>query len=78
MLDVQRLTGLVKDHHLTTLPEKTREMIKEKIFAVQCEAEMNQSRKREPNMMSAASRGGDSLAQMLAAGQSLNVVNIGD
>ena len=53
-------------------------MIKEKIFAVQCEAEMNQSRKREPNMMSAASRGGDSLAQMLAAGQSLNVVNIGD
>ena len=28
--------------------------------------------------MSAASKGGDALAQMLAAGQSINVVNIGD
>ena len=29
-------------------------------------------------MMSMASKGGDSLAQMLAAGQSINVVNIGE
>ena len=40
---------------------------------------MNQSRKRQDNnMMSAASKGGEALAQMLAAGQSINVVNIGD
>lgn len=78
VLDVQRLTGQVKDHHLASLPEKTREMIKEKVFAVQCEVEMNQTRKRDQNVMSAASKGGDALAQMLAAGQSINVVNIGD
>ena len=68
VLDVQRLTGQVKDHHLASLPEKTREMIKEKVFAVQCEVEMNQTRKRDQNVMSAASKGGDALAQMLAAG----------
>ena len=32
VLDVQRLTGKVKDTHLSKLPEKTREMIKEKVF----------------------------------------------
>ena len=78
VLDVQRLTGLVKDHHLSSLPEKTREMIKEKVFAVQCEAEMNQTRKREQNVMTHASKGGDALAQMLAAGSELSIVNIGD
>ena len=41
VLDVQRLTGLVKDHHLSQLPDKTREMIKEKVFSVKCEAELN-------------------------------------
>ena len=41
VLDVQRLTGQVKDHHLAQLPDKTKEMIKEKVFAVQCEVEMN-------------------------------------
>ena len=46
VLDVQRLTGLVKDHHLAQLPDKTREMIKEKVFSVQCEAEMNQTSQR--------------------------------
>ena len=80
MLDVQRLTGQVKDTHLAQLPEKTREVIKEKVFSIQCEAEMNQSRKRSenPNMMSAASKGGDALAQMLAAGSQINIVNIGE
>jgi len=78
VLDVQRLTGQVKEHHLSQLPEKTKEIIKEKIFSVQCEAEMNQSRKREGNTFSAASKGGDALAQILAAGQSINVVNIGE
>ena len=78
VLDVQRLTGKVKDHHLSQLPEKTREMLKEKVFQVQCEAEMNQTRKRNEGMMSQASKGGDALAQMLAAGQSINVVNIGE
>ena len=37
-----------------------------------------QARKKEQNMMSMASKGGDSLAQMLAAGQQINVVNIGE
>ena len=77
VLDVQRLTGLVKDHHFMQLPEKTQEMIKEKVYAVQCEAEMNQTLKKEHNMMSAASKGGEALAAMLAAGKSINVVNIG-
>ena len=52
-------------------------MIKEKVYAVQCEAEMNQTLKKEHNMMSAASKGGEALAAMLAAGKSINVVNIG-
>jgi len=58
------LTGQVKDHHFSSLPEKTREMVKEKIFQVKCEVEMNQTqaRKKEQNMMSMASKGGDSLA----------------
>ena len=34
VLDVQRLTGLVKDHYFAQLPDKTKEMIKEKVFAV--------------------------------------------
>jgi len=54
-------------------------MIKEKVFSVQCEADLNQTRKRDqPNMMSMASKGGDALQAMLAAGQSINVVNIGE
>ena len=63
MLDVQKLTGQVKEFHLAQLPEKTKEMIKEKVFSVQTEVEMNQSKKRDNNnMMSAASKGGEALA----------------
>lgn len=79
VLDVQRLTGQVKDYHLAQLPEKTREMMKEKVFSVQCDVEMNQTKKRENGMlMSVASKGGEALAQMLAAGKELNIVNIGE
>lgn len=40
---------------------------------------MNQTRKRENvGMMSAASKGGEALAQMLAAGKELSIVNIGE
>ena len=65
VLDVQRLTGQVKDHHLSSLPENVREVMKQKVAAVQCEAEMNQSqgrRRPEQNTMSAASKGGAALA----------------
>lgn len=41
VLDVQRLTGQVKDSHMTELPEKTREMLKEKLAQVKCEQELN-------------------------------------
>ena len=68
VLDVQRLTGLVKDHHLKQLPEKTREMVQARIEAVKPEAEMNQTRKNNQNMMTAASKGGQALAAMLASG----------
>ena len=34
ILDVQRLSGEVKDHHFLMLPEKQQSAIKEKVFAV--------------------------------------------
>jgi hypothetical protein len=78
VLDVQRLTGQVKEHFLVQLPANIREGLKEKIFAVPCESELNQTRKRESNVMTLASKGGDALAQMLAAGTELSIVNIGE
>ena len=41
ILDVQRLSGEVKDHHFLMLPEKQQAAIKEKVFAVQCEKDLN-------------------------------------
>ena len=55
--------------------------MKQKVSEVKCEAEMNQTQTRkkpEQNMMSAASKGGDALAQMLAAGQDIEANNIQD
>ena len=44
VLDVQRLTGKVKDHHLASLQDKkVRDALKEKITNVQVQIEMNQS-----------------------------------
>jgi hypothetical protein len=73
ILDVQRLTGAVKEHHFEQVPDKTKEMIMEKVFSVQCETEFNQTKKKDH---SASKTGKDALSQMLEAGKSLNVVNI--
>ena len=43
-------------------------MVQAKIEAVKPEAEMNQTRKNNQNMMTAASKGGQALAAMLASG----------
>ena len=58
------------------LPEKTRDAIKEKVFSVQCETDLNQTRKRDS--FNTASKGGDALAQMLAAGTELSTVKLSE
>ena len=47
VLDVQRLSGEVKDHHFLMLPEKQQQAIKEKVFAIQCDKDLNQTKKRD-------------------------------
>lgn len=75
VLDVQRLTGSVKEGHFEKLPERTKEMILEKVFSVQCETEFNQTKKKD---LSASKRGLDALGQMQEAAKELNIVTIGD
>ena len=74
VLDVQRLSGEVKDHHFLMLPEKVQSAIKEKVFTVKCETDLNQTKKRDFS----STRQVEGLAAMQQAVQTkLNVVNIG-
>ena len=74
ILDVQRLSGEVKDHHFLMLPEKQQAAIKEKVFAVQCEKDLNQTKKRDFG----STRDNAGLAAMQQAVQpKVNIVNIG-
>ena len=44
VLDVQRLTGKVKENHLAAITEKkTRDMVREKVAGVVCQIELNPS-----------------------------------
>lgn len=45
ILEVQKLSGAVKDAHLQSLPEKTKDMIMEKLAAVEVEPHANEKRK---------------------------------
>lgn len=76
ILDVQRLSGLVKESHLAQLPEKTRETLLEKIAQVECEPEANQKQKAEQLMSGAQTS--DVLKQMQDAASFLKIVNIGE
>lgn len=47
VLDVQRLSGAVKDHYFARLPEKIQVAIIAKVVAVKPETELNQTKKRD-------------------------------
>jgi hypothetical protein len=41
ILEVQKLTGAVKESHLSSLPEKTKDMLLEKLSQVEFDGEAN-------------------------------------
>lgn len=67
ILDVQKLSGEVKESHLAALPEKTREMLMERLSQVECRADANNRRKQDPGMLMSQAQTSDVLRQMQEA-----------